>query len=270
MVASAGSAALDLSAVLLQQKDRIERVASRFGVTGDIHEQDLLFDLLVRNVYMADPGKAVDAYFEDGEDSCRRFAELCQEHGQGAARTVLEFAAGYGRVARHAHRIMPDVQWTCCDIHPSAVEYARSRMGVEGILSSSRPETLDLQGRRFDVVFALSFFSHMPHATFGPWLTRLFEAVSPNGLLIFTTHGEVSARNRRRGGLPAEFHQDGHAWYQASDQRDLSPSDYGTSYVTFGYVYRLLEHLSGASLIRYQQGWWWTHQDMYILRRREA
>ena len=266
MAASAG-AELDLSAILLQQRNRIERVASRFGVTGDIHEQDMLFDFLVRNVYRADPGMAVDAYFEDGEDSCHRFAGLCREHGQGAVRTVLEFAAGYGRVARHAHRSMPDVQWTCCDIHPRAVEYVRSQIGLEGILSSSRPETLDLQGRRFDVVFALSFFSHMPHATFGPWLMRLFDAVSPTGLLIFTTHGEVSARNRRRGGLPVEFNEDGLAWYQASDQRDISPSEYGTSYVTFAYVHRLVERLSGASLIRYQQGWWWTHQDLYILRR---
>lgn len=270
MAASAGGAELDLSAILIRHKDRIERLASRFGVVGDIHEQDMLFDFLVRNVYMADPGRAVDAYFEDGEDSCRRFAELCREHGQDTVRTVLEFAAGYGRVARHAHRFLPDVQWTCCDIHPLAVDHARSRIGLEGLLSSSRPETLDLQGRRFDAVFALSFFSHMPHATFGPWLRRLFDAVSPNGLLIFTTAGEVSAKNRRKRGLPTEFNEDGHAWYQASDQRDLSLAEYGTSYATFAYVHRMLEHLSEASLIRYQQGWWWTHQDLYILRRREV
>ena len=108
MAASAGGAELDLSAVLVQQKARIERLASRFGVVGDIHEQDMLFDFLVRNVYKADPGRAVDAYFEDGEDSYRRFTELCREHGQGTIRTVLEFAAGYCRVARHAHRFLPE------------------------------------------------------------------------------------------------------------------------------------------------------------------
>jgi SAM-dependent methyltransferase len=253
--------------ILLEQEARIADMAQRKGVLGHIHERDMLFDFFVRSVFLTDRAKAVDAYFEGGEDCCRRFAALCAEHVQGTVGTVLEFASGYGRVARHAHHMLPATRWICCDIHLEAVEYVRSRLALEAFHSSTRPDAWDTGGRQFDVVFALSFFSHMPHSTFGDWLERLLDAVAPGGLLIFTTHGEVSESNMRAGGMEARFDESGFFWHPASDQRDLALEDYGTSAVTLSYVHRALQRHSKARLIRYQQAWWWGHQDLYVVRR---
>ena len=258
---------INLTEILLQQEAHIAEVGQRKGVLGHIHEHDMLFDFLVRAVFLTDPAKAVDAYFEGGEDCCRRFAALCAEHFQGTVGTVLEFASGYGRVARHAHRLLPGTRWICCDIHLEAVEYTRSRLGLEAMLSSTDPEAWDAGGQRFNVVFALSFFSHMPHATFDYWIERLLDVVAPGGLLIFTTHGEVSAGNMRAGGLDAQFNEAGFFWHTASDQRDLEAVDYGTSVVTLAYVHRALQRQPGARLIRFQEAWWWGHQDLYVARR---
>jgi SAM-dependent methyltransferase len=258
---------IDLSSILLEQKPRIVAAAERKGVLGDIHEKDMLFDFLVRAVFPLAPGDAIDAYFDGGEDCCRRFAMLCTEHIQRDDISVLEFAAGYGRVARHVRHAMPKANWTCCDIHPEAVDYARSKLGLEASLSSSVPEEWGVGGRSFDVVFALSFFSHMPHATFSRWLERLMDAVSSGGLLIFTTHGEVSAANMRAGGLDVDLEKMGFAWNPASDQRDIKNTDYGTSVVTLSYVHDALKNIPTASLVRYQQAWWWGHQDLYAVRR---
>jgi len=63
------------------------------------------------------------------------------------------------------------------------------------------PEDLAL-GRTFDVVFALSFFSHVPEATFGRWLRALFAGVSEGGILIFTTHGLASQPNLGNPEIP--------------------------------------------------------------------
>lgn len=258
---------LDLAAILREQEAHIVDQGQRKGVLGHIHKHDMLFDFLVRAVFLADPAKAVDAYFDGGEDCCRRFAALCAEHFQGTVGTVLEFASGYGRVTRHAHHMLPTTRWICCDIHLEAVEYARSQLKLEAIHSSTRPEAWDVGGQCFDVVFALSFFSHMPHVTFGDWLERLLDAVAPGGLLIFTTHGEVSESNMRAGGMAARFDESGFFWHPASDQRDLALDDYGTSAVTLTYVHRALQHQPRARLIRYQQAWWWGHQDLYVVRR---
>jgi 2-polyprenyl-3-methyl-5-hydroxy-6-metoxy-1,4-benzoquinol methylase len=50
---------------------------------------------------------------------------------------------------------------TAYDIHQQAIQFIQEKLKTEAVLSASRPEDLDLN-RAFDVVFALSFFSHMP------------------------------------------------------------------------------------------------------------
>jgi 2-polyprenyl-3-methyl-5-hydroxy-6-metoxy-1,4-benzoquinol methylase len=77
-------------------------------------------------------------------------------------------------------------------------------------------------GHEFKVVFCLSFFSHIPDALFRPWLERVFSAVEPNGILIFTTHGAVSAIN-----MQVNFDANGFYWNFDSDQRDIDANIYG-------------------------------------------
>ena len=71
----------------------------------------------------------------------------------------------------------------------------------------------------------------------------------------------------RAGGLDVKLDSSGFFWNSASDQRDLGSRDYGTSVVTFDYVHHSLRQLPKACLIRYQQAWWWNHQDLYVVRR---
>src|SRR5690606_26332661 len=130
-------------------------------------------------------------YFEDGRDSAERFAGVVRAHLPERPFTqvrVLEFASGYGCVSRH---LSGGCDLTCCDIHPAAHDFVSGALGLESVLSSSVPESLQLPGR-YDVVFALSFFSHMPITTWQRWLARLADAVEPGGLLVFTTQGEAS------------------------------------------------------------------------------
>jgi hypothetical protein len=78
---------------------------------------------------------------------------------------------------------------TACDIHPEAGAFLREKLGVAAVGSVEVPEKFNL-GQRFDVVFALSFFSHLPHSGWRRWLLALAEHTGPDGILIFTTHGE--------------------------------------------------------------------------------
>jgi SAM-dependent methyltransferase len=229
----------------------------------------MLFDFLIRAVFLADHPKAVDAYFTGGQACAQRFAALCREHLQSDPKAVLEFASGYGRVARHAKHVLPATTWTCSDVHPRAIEFNADRLGLDSFISPSRPEGWTIE-RRFDVVFALSFFSHMPDATFTPWLERLFSTVEPGGILVFTTHGAISVRNMKAGGLDAKFDENGFYWNAQSDQRDIDSTDYGTSAVTLNYVQRALQSLPEAELIRFQQAFWWSHQDLYVVRKRPS
>jgi hypothetical protein len=125
----------------------------------------------------------------------------------------------------------------------------------------------DTGGRRFDVVWALSFFSHIAEASFSAWIRELLAATIPGWLLMFNTHGEVTAGNMRAQNVPIKF-EDSFCWQTSSDQGDPLSSHYGTNIVTFDYVYRLIAAMLGARLVRFHQAYWWEHQDLYILERR--
>lgn len=257
---------IDIAGILAEHEPLARSIAEAKKVAYEISKDDMLLDFFVRAVFPTDHRKAIEAYFTGGEDCAKRFANLCREHLSSGPASVLEFASGYGRVARYAMHVLPDAAWVCSDVHPNAVEFLSNKIGVRAHLSSTKPEDWSIDDE-FDVVFALSFFSHMPDATFAPWLSRVFTAVKPGGILIFTTHGAVTLRNMRAGGLPAQFDGTGFYWNSKSDQRDLDARDYGTSAVSLGYVQKAVSDVEGVELIRFQQAFWWGHQDLYVVRK---
>jgi SAM-dependent methyltransferase len=256
---------VNVAEILYEQHQLSNSLASRMNVESEINPDDMLFDFLVRSVFPTDHPRAIEAYFNGGADCAQRFATLCREHLESEPKNILEFASGYGRVTRHIKKLFPNTLWTCSDVHQKAVDFTHGTLGVDAFLSPTRPEDLTIT-HRFDVVFALSFFSHMPRETFGRWLECLLNAVAPGGILVFTTHGTISVRNMKLGGLDGDFDERGFFWDTHSDQRDLDSRDYGTSAVTLAYVARALKSSPIADLIRFQQAFWWNHQDLYVVR----
>ncbi|RWD74266.1 class I SAM-dependent methyltransferase [Mesorhizobium sp.] len=257
---------IDIPGLLLATETMAQSIAMTKGVSPRISKDDMLFDFLVRAVFTTDQKKAVEAYFNGGEDCANRFAALVHEYFPSGPKNVLEFASGYGRVTRYARKVLPRTEWMCSDIHPQAIAFLSDELGMPGAVSSTDPARWSI-ATSFDVVFALSFFSHTPDKTFAAWVARLFSAVAPGGLLIFTTHGAVSLAHMRANGRQDEFDHRGYYWNSNSDQRDLNPEEYGTSAVTLPYVQSAVAPLNGAELIRFQQGFWWGHQDLYVVRK---
>ena len=89
-------------------------------------------------------------------------------------------------VSRHLNRMKERYALTACDIHEQAIEFLQTAIEVDAVLSRTDPDDLSLP-ESFDVVFALSFFSHVPDGTWGRWLRKLYSALANDGLLIFTT-----------------------------------------------------------------------------------
>ncbi len=104
---------------------------------------------------------------------------------------LLEFASGYGCVTRHLLNLQTNLHITTCDIHEEAISFIERTLNISSILSHPEPEQVKLSST-YDIVFCLSFFSHMPDTTWFCWLQTLYNAVSPGGLFIFTTHGYQS------------------------------------------------------------------------------
>jgi SAM-dependent methyltransferase len=237
----------------------IAEAASVYGVIPDIHPADFVFQhSLSRN-----PNTRVVAkrYFDRGDYASKKLAEYIKRFSfQGKTVTsVLDFASGYGCVARHFHRYLEEsVKVVCCDIHEEAVAFIRDKLQIEAVRSGNKPEDLEVH-ETFDVIFTLSFFSHMPDATWGLWLKRLTDLLNPGGFILFTTHGYESLR---RAAYPLNDFT-GFRFSPSSEQRDLDTAEYGFTILSASYA---IQHIPlDCRLVYFSEAEWEGYQDAYIL-----
>ena len=239
--------------------------AAKHGVIPDIHPDDFIFHFLLNHPNLQQKKDAVDYYFYDGARSAKKLSDLLYsdlKFQQGEPLKMLEFASGYGCVTRHLSRELPDITIISCDIHEEAIHFIKTKLETKTILSESVPEKLKLNAE-YDVVFALSFFSHMPESTWGRWIKTLFSGLKANGFLIFTTHGMASAK---LFGDPV-ISSHGFWFLPDSEQKDLTLNEYGTTVVTPEYVISELYRQVRSPLVLYRYAFWWTHQDLYIVQK---
>ncbi len=244
-------------------QSKIEECAKPFNVSPAIHKEDFIFQFLMNNPSFRDKRDAINYYFSDAHGSARKFDELVDKFlmTKPAPVSVLEFASGFGCVSRHLKKFSPaKYNIVCSDIHPAAMHFISSEIGLETALSQTVPEQLSI-GSKFDVVFALSFFSHMPDASWGRWLLKLISLVADDGLLIFTTHGRQSSKYFGNPPMSGE----GYWFAPQSEQKDLSAEQYGSTIVAPQYVFSRLRTVPTANPLFFQEGFWWGHQDCYIV-----
>jgi SAM-dependent methyltransferase len=176
-----------------------------------------------------------------------------------APRRVLDFASGYGCTARHLRQVFADSLCGTCDIHLDAVNFNKDVLGVESYISSPVPEQLKLPPQ--DVIFAHSFFSHMPETTWARWLKALANALAPRGVLIFTAHGFVLDKR----GIPGlNVKANGFGFLPASEQFDLDGEQYGLTISYPRWVLPVLASMPELRLSKFHEGLWWGSQDTYV------
>lgn len=245
--------------------DATLRAAARAtGAVHKIHAHDLLFDYIFKRTGR----EAIPSYFSGGHANAAQARRgLERAFGKATNLKVLEFAAGYGRVSRHARTFFGDQRYTASDIHAEAVKFLRQECGLDAAVSAHEPEHLEV-GRGYDYIFVLSLFSHLPDRSFGRWLSALYSILADRGVILFTTHGDFA---RRKFPTPFEDMLDrGKGWGYGpnSDQPDLASAEYGTMIVTPRYVMNAIDtNCPHAELIRFDAGVWFGLQDEWLVRK---
>lgn len=167
---------------------------------------------------------------------------------------ILDFACGYGRLLNLLIHNVPAERIWASEIQPDAVSFAVEKFGVHGLQSCERPEDFD-PGRKFDLIWVASLFSHLPPGLFQRWLGRLAGLLSPQGVMLFTVHDQAL--------LPGDMRMpdSGVLFIEGSENADLSTDIYGTTFVTEDYVLAAVSETLGERhscmrlprLINYEQ-----------------
>lgn len=277
-IASLERAVAELSPQTIQRSPELDSAVEVFlaanardGLDVTISKNDLMYQYILR-----EQGSKTEAYLwylESGLQMQMVVEAIANETRRCLAEVgrVLDFASGYGRLTRFlAQRMDPRRVWVA-EIKKRAVEFQQHQFGVNGFVSTTIPEQTTVE-ERFDIIFVASLFSHLPDSTFGPWLQRLCDLLSPSGVIAFSVH-DVALR-----GAPMSENNDTspQIFYERnseesslfSEDEPLNVDAYGVSQVNELYVARIVEGLrfSNRRYWRFKKA---VHnlQDLYILSR---
>jgi SAM-dependent methyltransferase len=217
-----------------------------------IDERDDMLDFAI-NLFDQDRDRAVANYFVNGYEQLELVRHIARWRDR-RPRRMLDFASGYGRLTRFLvhERIADEV--TVADILEGGMAFQAEQFGVKTILSTTLPDGLHVD-EKFDLIFVASLFTHLPEATFTPWLRRLAELLTEDGLLIFSVHDETLA--------PEPF--EGLHFVSTSESRVLDLADYGSTWVTEDFVRSQVRSIGeGWACVRLHRAladW----QDLYVI-----
>jgi SAM-dependent methyltransferase len=232
----------------------IEGLADGFIET--IHPADEMF-LTARLAEAVQPGRSRLQYYRDGREVVRSLHNLLETAGRtlGGCGRVLEMACGYGRVTRHLVRELPPECITAAEILEPAVGFVGETLGVDARLSCTDPSAFHV-GSGFDLILVSSLFSHLPRSRFGEWLEVLYEALDPQGLLVFSTHGQ---------GVIPEISKDpgGFTFVPQSESLGLEATEYGSTFVSPEVVAEIAQEHGLAHLTSLERELWML-QDLYV------
>jgi SAM-dependent methyltransferase len=147
------------------------------------------------------------AFAQGGRQAADELAGLVRAGGRDPAqlRSVLDFGCGPGRVLPHFARLAPAAACVGCDVDEAAIDWAaRHQRGLGWSLTSFYPP-LPYAARRFDLVYAISVFSHLDRAVAAMWLAELHRVLVPGGLALLSVHGPHAFEQFRRGAVTTSW-----------------------------------------------------------------
>ncbi|MEO8101642.1 MAG: class I SAM-dependent methyltransferase [Betaproteobacteria bacterium] len=237
------------------------RAAQAYGrwmhVNCIIDPRDDIFRFFATHALAKNP---VREYLSDGWRTMSELMQLLERLDRPLMKmqSVLEFAAGFGRFTRHLSRALPQ-RVTCTDIQPGSVEFLRDQFGVDAFYSASNPEEI-VYPRQYELIFVLSLFTHLPVERWGTWLKNLHRGLAPGGLLVFSVHNEIAARQEG-----VRFDPRGVHFISSSESPQLGAEQYGTTFTTDDFLTSQVKLALGCAPLLHERLAFWVGQDAVVI-----
>jgi SAM-dependent methyltransferase len=215
--------------------------------------------LIVRVAGTADVGW----FLESGRLAAESVRDALARHGRRVEElgALLDFGCGCGRVTRHwAGLDRTAVHGADANAH--AIAWCRANLLFARFASNGLAPPLDHTDESFDLVYALSVFTHLPEDLQHAWARELARLLRPGGFLLLTTHGE---RYRERL-TPAE-----RAAFDAGRLVVRWPEGAGTNLCSVFHPPSYVEErlAAGLDVLEFvpEGARGNPHQDLYLLRK---
>jgi O-antigen biosynthesis protein len=201
------------------------------------------------------------------------------ERTGGSMETVrrgLDFGCSSGRTARAVMAAWPDTEWHGTDPNGPAVAWAARHLPGIAFRVAPMSPPLPFPPDYFDLVYAISVWSHFAEAAALRWLDEMRRIVAPGGRLVLTLHGLQSVAYYGMAGLrpPRQLEQIRRALYRSGfwfapefgEEGDFGVKhpEWGTSFIAPEWLLR--QATPAWEVVDYRIGRNAGNEDVAVLR----
>lgn len=183
---------------------------------------------------------------------------------------ILDFGCGCGRQIRWFAGLPKTCRLHGSDVCAAAIQWNRRHLPFAEFAHNGFYPPLPYVAEKFDLIYALSVFTHLDESNQIAWVGELRRVASPEAIMVITTHGELGLESFRNGSLPTspellerlnrhgQLAQEGSIFepYDRGDKYGLAFHDIGYIREQWGQELRILKFIPRGG-----DGW----QDVVVL-----
>lgn len=126
-------------------------------------------------------------FVKSGSNVSILFKNIIDKYVNKKDLTILDFGAGSGRVVLRFAEENPNYMVYCCDVDNESVEYIKLNSTPNCIPSTNNYiPPLDYNSGMFDVIYAVSVWSHFPKDLGIEWLKEMKRVLREGGIIIIS------------------------------------------------------------------------------------
>ncbi len=212
----------------------------------------------------------MESYVQTGKILAQNIRDLCAMADRDiySFDNVLDFGSGSGRVLSN----FPDAPGSCrlhgTDIDAEMVNWCQSNLpGICWSVNGYLPP-LTAKDETFDLIYAISVFTHLDEEFQHAWLRELHRIARPKAIIILTVHGEHCIKELPPS-LQKKISLEGFLFIKAATgllKVDKLPDFYQSAFHTKEYIYQ--QWPAYFDVLHYVDRAINNHQDAVILQKR--
>ena len=209
-----------------------------------------------------------ETFLHVGKILAQNICDLCAivERDIYSFEHILDFGCGCGRVIRNFQDAPTSCRLYGTDIDSKLVSWCEKYLSHIRWSTNGYQPPLPFADNTFDLIYAISVFTHLDEELQHAWLRELRRVAKPGATIILTVHGEYYI-NKLASSYQNRIHSYGFMFVTGAMGRlklDKLPDFYQTAYHTQKYVRR--EWSAYFDVVRYLERGINNHQDAVLLQ----
>jgi SAM-dependent methyltransferase len=131
-------------------------------------------------------------FLKAGRRGAESISRILERNGVriGDLEAILDFGCGCGRVIRY-FKSLGTPKLCGSDYNPKLTDWCRQNLTFAHFETNDLQPPLRFANGAFDLIYALSVFTHLPEALQFQWMEELSRVLRPGGHLLISTHGKA-------------------------------------------------------------------------------